>query len=43
MSKLVFRIVLGVLLAALVFIGSSASVAVADCADPNTVLPTTAE
>jgi hypothetical protein len=41
MSKLVTRIVLGVLLAALVFIGSATSVAVANdgCADPNTVVP----
>jgi len=39
MRKLILRLILGVLLAAIVFVGSTASVAVADeapAADPNT-------
>jgi hypothetical protein len=42
MSKKLTKIALGLLLAALIFIGSAASVAVADegaPADPNTVQP----
>jgi hypothetical protein len=42
MSKLAVRLILGVLLAAMMFIGSAARVAVAEdggCADPNTVQP----
>jgi hypothetical protein len=45
MSKLAVRVILGVLLAVMMFIGSAASVAVADDApaDPNTVQPAAAE
>ncbi len=40
MSKLAVRLILGVLLAAMIFVGSATNMAVADgCADPNTVQP----